>query len=73
VKKDALASKSKSNSVNEEAVALENELINNLRVSIKGVSMRHDELKDLRRRIEGRITSVKDDLVTFEKEKEIGT
>ena len=47
-------------------------MITNLRVSMKGVNMRRDELKDLRRRIEGRIDRVKDDLVTFEREKEVG-
>ena len=51
---------------------MENEVITNLRVSMKGVNMRRDELKDLRRRIEGRIDRVKDDLVTFEREKEVG-
>ena len=67
VKSDALVSRSKSDAVNEEAVALAKDFEDNIRVSTKGIYMRHDELKDLRRRIEGRIDVVKDDLVTFER------
>ena len=48
------------------------EEVKNVKVSIKGVKLRHSELKDLRRRIEGRIDVVKDDLVTFDREKEVG-
>jgi len=62
-----MVSRSKSDAINEEAVALANSVENDVRVSTKGIYMRHDELKDLRRRIEGRIDVVKDDLVTFKR------
>lgn len=55
--------------VNEEAKALLDDVEKNLNVSIKGVDMRSGELKGLRNRIQGRIDRVKDDLVTFDKER----
>ena len=67
VKGDAISSKARSSSVGDEANALRAEVEEVVKVSIKGVKMRHSELKDLRRRIEGRIDVVKDDLVTFER------
>ena len=67
VKDDAVNSKARSASVGDEANALYAEVEESVKVSTRGVKMRHAELKDLRRRIEGRIDVVKDDLVTFER------
>ena len=67
VKGDAISSKARSSSVGDEANALRAEVEEVVKVSVRGVKMRHSELKDLRRRIEGRIDVVKDDIVTFER------
>lgn len=58
--------------MNEEANALLQEVESKLKVSIKGINMRSDELKGLRNRIQGRIDRVKDNFTTFNKEREVG-
>lgn len=71
-KDDAIQSKQKSASVNDEADALLQEVDTKLKVSISGLKKRSADLKGLRNRIQGRIDRINDGFKLFDKEREVG-